>query len=177
MHSSTDVDSIQHWIGLAVPAALAGPASVAVALSGTFVHWIAKVYQNMCVLIPIVVGDCDEISRPETLRCFMAYIVDLTLVLDRAFGMVHLKPTPKALDEIMLDIAVRGYTDTCIGDVHYEIRCYASQSGVLKASKDRLQEGMRGLVGKFCTHGEAQGARSRNNVSPNSCLSSAAPPS
>ncbi|KAJ7908815.1 hypothetical protein B0H13DRAFT_653243, partial [Mycena leptocephala] len=123
-----DIDSIQRWIGLVVPAAaFAGPASVAVALSGTFVHWIAKVYQNMCVLVPIVVGDCDEISRPETLRCFMAYIVDLTLVLDHAFGMVHLKPTPIALDENMLDIALQEYRDRFMGEVHYEIRCYASQ--------------------------------------------------
>jgi hypothetical protein len=156
-------------MGLAVPAAaIAGPASVAVALSGTFVHWIAKVYQNMCVLVPIIVGDFDEISRPETLRCFMAYIVDLTLVLDHAFGMVHLKPTPRALDENMLDIAVQEYMDRFMSEVHYEIRCYASQRGVLKAGKDRLQEELRGLIGRFCTHSEAQRARSRNSASPNS---------
>jgi hypothetical protein len=169
MHSSADVDSIQHWIGLAVPAAaFAGPASVAVALSGTFVHWIAKVYQTLCVLVPIVYGDCNDISRPETLRCFMAYIVDLTLVLDRVFGMVHLKPTPRALDEDVLDTAVRGYRDGFMGEVHYEIRTYASQKGVLKAGKDRLQEEMRGLIERFCTHSEAQGARSRKSASPNS---------
>lgn len=169
MISSADVDLIQHWIGLLpVAATVVGPASVAVALSGKFVNWIAKVYRDMCVLVPIVVGDCDEISRPDTLRCFMAYIVDLTLVLDHAFGMVHLKPMPRALDENMLDIAVREYRDRFMGEVHYEIRRYVSQRGVLKAGKDRLQEEMRGLIGRFCTHSEAQGARPRNSASPNS---------
>ncbi|KAJ6602642.1 hypothetical protein DFH09DRAFT_1125264 [Mycena vulgaris] len=128
--SLPDVDFIHHWIGLAVPvAAFSGPAAVAVVLSAEFVKWITRVNQR----------------KPETLRCFMAYIIDLTLVLEHAFGLVHLKPTPVALDRDMLDVAVQGYRNLLHGR-------YASEVGIFE--KDRLQKKMRELI---CN--EAQGKK------------------
>jgi hypothetical protein len=61
----------------------------------------------------------------------MAYIFDLTLVLEQAFGLVHLKPAPVALDRDMLDVAVQGCRNSFMGEVHHEIRCYASEVGIL----------------------------------------------
>ncbi|KAJ7788668.1 hypothetical protein B0H13DRAFT_1936560 [Mycena leptocephala] len=115
--SSADVDSIRHWIGLAVPvAAFSGPAAVAVVLSAEFAKWITRVHKK-----------------------------------NKAFGLVHLKPAPVALDRDMLDMAVQGYRNFPghMGEVHHEIRCYASEVGIF--DKDRLRKKMGELIWRFCS--------------------------
>jgi hypothetical protein len=98
----------------------------------------------------------------------MAYIIDLTLVLEQAFGLVHLKPAPVALDRNKLDMAVQGYRNFPghMGEVHHEIRCHASEVGIF--DKDRLRKKMGELIWRFCSSSEAQGKKERITASSNS---------
>jgi hypothetical protein len=66
--------------------------------------------------------------RPEVLRCLMAYIIDLTLVLDQLFlDTLHLKP-PRLLNAEQIDMALENYKTSEVQQVHCKIREYVKQS-------------------------------------------------
>ncbi|KAJ6455161.1 hypothetical protein C8R45DRAFT_1222591 [Mycena sanguinolenta] len=106
-----NLDAIQSWLGLAVSAtiaAAAGPAIVGIGLTVWFTKFIANIYQQ----------------TPEALRCFMGYIVDLTLVLNELFLVVIAIRPPRALKDEDLEFAFQNYKNSDLSLVHREIRQY-----------------------------------------------------
>jgi len=106
-------EHIQSIVGvastLAVPAA---PAVAAIRLSAVFIKWINEIYER----------------TPEVLRCLMAYIVDLTLVMDTLFlNTLPIKP-PRHLTMKQIDIALENYKDSKAAKVHQAIRDYANKA-------------------------------------------------
>ncbi|KAJ6455173.1 hypothetical protein C8R45DRAFT_1036675 [Mycena sanguinolenta] len=106
-----NLDAIQSWLGLAVGAtiaAAAGPAIVAIGLTAWFTKFVANIYQQ----------------TPEVLRCFMGYIIDLTLVLNELFLVVIAIRPPRALEDEDLELAFQNYKNSDLSLVHREIRQY-----------------------------------------------------
>ncbi|KAJ6455165.1 hypothetical protein C8R45DRAFT_1036620 [Mycena sanguinolenta] len=106
-----NLDAIQSWLGLAVGAtiaAAAGPAIVAIGLTAWFTKFVANIYQQ----------------TPEVLRCFMGYIIDLTLVLNELFLVVIAIRPPRALKDEDLELAFQNYKNSDLSLVHREIRQY-----------------------------------------------------
>ncbi|KAJ7824469.1 hypothetical protein B0H14DRAFT_3145708 [Mycena olivaceomarginata] len=122
-----NLENIQTLVALGLGATLAaatGPAIVAVGLSVWFINWAAQMYQK----------------TPETLRCLMGYIVDLTLFLDRLFLVVLARPF-LPLTEKEIDLALENYRNSGLGIVHREIRQY-----ILQANK--AEEKVKELIRK-----------------------------
>ncbi|KAJ6460173.1 hypothetical protein C8R45DRAFT_1029632 [Mycena sanguinolenta] len=125
-----NLEAIQTWVGLVVGAtvaATAGPVIAAIGVSALFVKFIATAYR----------------STPETLRCFMGYITDLTLVLHQLF-LVVLATTrqrrPLTHDEI--DMALENYKSSDMGMVHHAIRQFVKEANFLQpnAAEERVKE-------------------------------------
>ncbi|KAJ7862485.1 hypothetical protein B0H14DRAFT_3444669 [Mycena olivaceomarginata] len=87
---------------------LPAPAVAAIRLSDLFIRWITDTYNK----------------TPETLRCLMGYIVDLTLVMDHLFLVVFSRP----LTEGDITEAVDKYKCLNMAKVHHEIRQYANKA-------------------------------------------------
>ncbi|KAJ6455184.1 hypothetical protein C8R45DRAFT_1036755 [Mycena sanguinolenta] len=106
-----NLDAIQSWLGLAVGAtiaAAAGPAIVGIGLTAWFAKFIANIYQQ----------------TPEALRCFMGYIIDLTLVLNELFLVILAIRPPRSLKDEDLELAIQNYKNSDLSLVHREIRQY-----------------------------------------------------
>ncbi|KAJ6452583.1 hypothetical protein C8R45DRAFT_1040299 [Mycena sanguinolenta] len=125
-----NLEAIQTWVGLVVGAtvvATAGPVIAAIGMSALFVKFIATAYR----------------STPETLRCFMGYITDLTLVLHQLF-LVVLPTTrqrrPLTYDQI--DMALENYKSSDMGMVHHAIRQFVREANFLQpnAAEERVKE-------------------------------------
>ncbi|KAJ6452572.1 hypothetical protein C8R45DRAFT_1040273 [Mycena sanguinolenta] len=125
-----NLEAIQTWVGLVVGAtvaATAGPVIAAIGVSALFVKFIATAYR----------------STPETLRCFMGYITDLTLVLHQLF-LVVLPTTrqrrPLTYDQI--DMALENYKSSDMGMVHHAIRQFVKEANFLQpnAAEERVKE-------------------------------------
>ncbi|KAJ7239932.1 hypothetical protein C8J57DRAFT_1563295 [Mycena rebaudengoi] len=112
--SFENLEEIQALVGLGtiVAAAAVGPAIAAIGLSLWFVKWIANAYNK----------------TPETLRCFMGYIIDLTLVMEQLFLVVLSIRPPRALSEADIDLALENYKNSEIAQVHREIRQYTNKT-------------------------------------------------
>ncbi|KAJ6455189.1 hypothetical protein C8R45DRAFT_944187 [Mycena sanguinolenta] len=65
-----------------------------------------------------------EHDNPEVLRCFMGYIIDLTLVLNELFLVVIAIRPPRALQDEDLELAFQNYKNSDLSLVHREIRQY-----------------------------------------------------
>ncbi|KAJ7446956.1 hypothetical protein FB451DRAFT_1148128 [Mycena latifolia] len=83
-----NVEHIQAFAGFGttIIAVTAGPAVAAIGLSAFFIQWITQAYNK----------------TPETLRCFIGYIVGLTIVMDHLFlaALSMNPPRPLAKDDI-----------------------------------------------------------------------------
>ncbi|KAJ7698490.1 hypothetical protein B0H14DRAFT_3036783 [Mycena olivaceomarginata] len=90
---SEDLEAAKTWIGLAgaTLAASAGPVIGVLGVTAWFAKFVSDLYYD----------------TPETLRCFMAYLIDLTLVLHELFYR---------------------YGNSDLGRVHSEVRRYVSAS-------------------------------------------------
>ncbi|KAF7328138.1 G domain-containing protein [Mycena venus] len=132
-----DLDTIEHWLGLAVgPASpLLGPASLAIGLSAWFVKWATRIYE----------------TTPEVLRCFIGYIVDLTLILDEIFRLVISRRTPgSSLTQVEVNIAVETYRNTGMQAVHGEIRKYVNKATFAEIlDSNKAEEKVKILILKY----------------------------
>ncbi|KAI0245652.1 hypothetical protein BJV78DRAFT_1365269 [Lactifluus subvellereus] len=108
-----NLDQIQSMMGLtSALGSVAAPAIAAIGLSAMFKNFLAGVYQK----------------TPEVLRCLMAYIVDLTLVMDQLFlNTLPLKP-PRLLTAEQIDAALEDYKNLEAVKVHRAIREYVNQA-------------------------------------------------
>ncbi|KAJ7205726.1 hypothetical protein GGX14DRAFT_644217 [Mycena pura] len=106
---------IQTIVGIAVAAgvAVAVPAIAAIGLSAWFIHLLATTYKN----------------TPEILRCFMGYIVDLSLVMDQLFH-ITLARAARPLTDKEIDEALENYKNARLGAVHRKIRAYAGKATI-----------------------------------------------
>ncbi|KAJ7208525.1 hypothetical protein GGX14DRAFT_395676 [Mycena pura] len=123
---STDKDNNTQTIlavilGASVAAAL-GPIIAGIGLAGWFVEFIASVYRN----------------TPETLRCFMGYIIDLTLILDQLFLVVLSRKLPRILTKEDIDLAFESYENSDLGRVHHDIRQFVASVNFKEILKPEL---------------------------------------
>ncbi|KAJ7787445.1 hypothetical protein B0H14DRAFT_2953336 [Mycena olivaceomarginata] len=136
--SGPNLEDIQTLIGVglgATVAAAAGPVIAGITLTGWFVQRMASVYDN----------------TPETLRCFMAYIVDLTLVLDQLFLVVLSIRPARPLTNADISMAFENYGSSNRGAVHREIREYVRQATVTQIlHPTTAEEKVKELILKYC---------------------------
>ncbi|KAF7354258.1 G domain-containing protein [Mycena venus] len=108
---SEDLEAAQTWIGLAgaTLAASAGPVIGALGVTAWFAKFVADLYYD----------------TPETLRCFMAYLIDLTLVLHELFYVLPIA-SPRTVSGDNIALAFERYENSDLGRVHSEVRRYVS---------------------------------------------------
>ncbi|KAJ7124156.1 hypothetical protein C8R44DRAFT_734678 [Mycena epipterygia] len=128
--NSEDRKAAQTWIGLAGAtfAANAGLIIGTLGVTAWFAKFAADLYNN----------------TPETLRCFMAYLIDLTLVLHELFYVVPI-PSPRTVTEDNIAMAFERYNTSDLGRVHSDIRRYVnsplnSANSALGFGSDQLAE-------------------------------------
>ncbi|KAJ7509321.1 hypothetical protein B0H11DRAFT_2270332 [Mycena galericulata] len=137
------VDHIQALLGFGAPilAATAGPAVAAIQLSMLFVKWLRDAYN----------------ATPESLRCFMGYIVDLTLVMDHLFLAVLSINPPRSLTKADISAAVEKYSgeDGHMSEVHREIRQYVNALTFPRIfQSDKAEEKVKELINRYCVKNE-----------------------
>ncbi|KAF7333933.1 G domain-containing protein [Mycena sanguinolenta] len=94
-------------------------------------------------------------SSPETLRLFMGYIVDLTLVLDQLFVIVLALRPPNLLTQTEIDAAVDKYTSGAVNTVHTEIREYCNEATFGKICRsNKAEEKITELIEKHRVKGK-----------------------
>ncbi|KAJ7727623.1 hypothetical protein B0H16DRAFT_1470891 [Mycena metata] len=113
--SLPNFDQIQTIVGIVVTAGVVAvvPTIVAIGLSLWFVNLLIEGYRN----------------TPETLRCFMGYIVDLSLVMDQIFH-ITIARAARPLTDKDIDEALENYKNANLGAVHREIRAYAGKATI-----------------------------------------------
>ncbi|KAJ6455144.1 hypothetical protein C8R45DRAFT_1111525 [Mycena sanguinolenta] len=89
--------------------------------SNEFVEQMRTITQ---IVVPREEEVTDWLRSPETLRLFMGYIIDLTLVLDQLFVIVLALGPPNLLTQTDIDAALDKYTSGAAKTVH-------AKSGVL----------------------------------------------
>ncbi|KAJ7618688.1 hypothetical protein FB45DRAFT_932228 [Roridomyces roridus] len=139
-----NVDHIQALAGFGttIVAAAAGPVVAAIGLSAVFIQWITQAYNK----------------TPETLRCFMGYIVDLTLVMDHLFLAVLSMNPPRPITQDDLDQAVLQYQEAHMARVHREIRQYVNKASfqvILQSNKAEVK--VKDLIKEYCAKNEGDG--------------------
>ncbi|KAJ7055574.1 hypothetical protein C8F01DRAFT_453939 [Mycena amicta] len=130
--SSENISTIQALLGIvagASIAAIAGPIMAGLGLSAVFVKFLTDAYR----------------STPETLRCFMGYIVDLTLVLNELFLQLLPSKPPRTVTKDAISTALEMYENSHLGTVHREIREYVrtAEWGIIvksDAAEKKVQE-------------------------------------
>ncbi|KAJ7460359.1 hypothetical protein B0H11DRAFT_2315926 [Mycena galericulata] len=136
--SGPNLEDIQTLVGVglgATVAAAAGPVIAGITLTGWFVQRMASVYDN----------------TPKTLRCFMAYIVDLTLVLDQLFLVVLSIRPARPLTNADISMAFENYGSSNRGAVHREIREYVRRATVTQILQPTTaEEKVKELILKYC---------------------------
>ncbi|KAF8212926.1 hypothetical protein K438DRAFT_1957510 [Mycena galopus ATCC 62051] len=109
------------------------PIVAGIGLSGVFIDWLATVYKR----------------TPETLRLFMGYIINLTLVLDQLFVIVLALDPPNLLAQTDLEAALDKYTSSAVNTVHDEIREYCNEATFGKFCRsNKAEEKITELIGK-----------------------------
>ncbi|KIJ57412.1 hypothetical protein M422DRAFT_239010 [Sphaerobolus stellatus SS14] len=129
-----DMDKVQTLMGFAIIGA-AVPALGAISLTGTALRWTTRIYQQ----------------TPEVLRCLMAYVIDLTLVMDILFLDTLALHPPRRLTKVLIDSACEQYRENSAVKVHHGIREYVNKSTwsyILKANN--AEEKMIELIKKHC---------------------------
>jgi hypothetical protein len=89
------------------------------------------------------------------LRCFMAYIVDLIIIMQMIFVISEARPDGVVTPEEVEDVISR-FEATQSNDVHQEIRQFTQEMGVLKAviGKDLVFEKIVDLIDHYRAKGE-----------------------
>ncbi|KAF7373082.1 G domain-containing protein [Mycena sanguinolenta] len=129
-------DSVKNVVGAAGTVSAAThpimfPIVAGIGLSGIFINWLATVYKR----------------TPETLRLFMGYIIDLTLVLDQLFVIVLALGPPKLLTQTEIDEALNKYTSDAMNTVHAEIRDYCNEATFSQICRsNRAEERIKELI-------------------------------
>ncbi|KAF7333955.1 G domain-containing protein [Mycena sanguinolenta] len=129
-------DSVKNVVGVAgtvsaVTHPIMFPIFAGIGLSGVFINWLATVYKR----------------TPETLRLFMGYIIDLTLVLDQLFVIVLALDTPNVLTQKEIDSALDKYTSGSANTVHAEIREYCNDTTFAKiCSSNKAEQKITELI-------------------------------
>ncbi|KAF7373074.1 hypothetical protein MSAN_00515100 [Mycena sanguinolenta] len=102
------------------------PIVAGIGLSGVFIIWLATVYKR----------------TPETLRLFMGYIVNLTLMLDQLFEIVLALDPPNLPTQTEIDVALDKYTSEsgAANIVHTEIRKYCNDATFSKICRSNKAE-------------------------------------
>ncbi|KAJ6484728.1 hypothetical protein C8R45DRAFT_1214735 [Mycena sanguinolenta] len=129
-------ENLYNLLGLA-GSALVGvvvPVLGAIGLSIAFIRWLASIYVN----------------TPEVLRFLMAYIVDLTLVLDQLF-LITLDHRPaRRLTMNDIDLAVKNYRTSNTATVHNKIREYANKATVAEICRStQAEEKVKELIKEY----------------------------
>lgn len=115
-------------VGSANPAGfIVGP----IVAGAVFAKWVYDIYS----------------ATPGVLRCFMAYIVDLIIIMQMIFVISEARPDGVVKPEEVEDVLNRFKANQC-DDVHQEIRRFIRKTGVLKAvtSKDIIFEKIVNLI-------------------------------
>ncbi|KIJ27167.1 hypothetical protein M422DRAFT_78873, partial [Sphaerobolus stellatus SS14] len=114
-------------------ASLAGPAApivLPIAAGAVLAVWLHEVYRQ----------------SDATLRRLMAYIVDLTLIMQNVFYLAVIGDRP--ITRRLIKFAFRSYKESDIKEaVHSEINAYVLQAGILeRAGRDRVLEKIKELI-------------------------------
>ncbi|KAJ7897907.1 hypothetical protein B0H14DRAFT_290909 [Mycena olivaceomarginata] len=133
----SNLDMLQPLLGLATGlgpvAVVAVPAIAAIALSVTFARFIAKAYRQ----------------TPETLRCFMGYIIDLTLILEQLFR-ITLSKSSSPLTTKDIDKAFDNYKNAGLGMVHRRIREFVTAESFAEiVNGTKAEEQVKELIWEF----------------------------
>jgi len=99
-------------------------AAAVIGLTTWFVEFIANLYHK----------------TPEALRCFMGYIIDLTLILNELYFVVLHNPLPRRVTNVDIDKAFENYKNSDLGRVHRDIRRYVRQASFLKIVQSNVAE-------------------------------------
>ncbi|KAG8962663.1 hypothetical protein FRC03_003916 [Tulasnella sp. 419] len=120
-------------VGALIPpgALIVGP----IAAIAVLAKWVYDVYQQ----------------TPGVLRCLMAYIVDLTIVMRRLFWNVRKEGGIKPLPEALLLQSLKEFADSDDRRlVHGEIRSFVDKGGIKdRVSKDRVMDEVVRLIDKY----------------------------
>jgi hypothetical protein len=88
-------------------------------------------------------------TRPETLRCLMAYIVDLTLIMEELFHIALAFRPIRTLTMEDIDLAMENYVKSHAEKVHGEIRTYTKVSKVSKFMRpQKAEDEVKSLIAK-----------------------------
>ncbi|KAJ7611554.1 hypothetical protein DFH06DRAFT_156488 [Mycena polygramma] len=131
----TNIHSTIAWaMGLGPPVAvIAIPVVAALGVSAIFIGFIASMYRR----------------SPEILRCFMGYIVDLTLILEEIF-LVTLSKSSSPLTEADIENAFQNYVERGLGDVHRDIREFVGHESFAEITRGADAEDMiKTLIYKY----------------------------
>lgn len=132
--------------------AVTSPLGIAIAATGAavgFARWVSDVYHATCVT-SFFHGDAstaadDLLCSPDNIARFMAYIVDLTVI------MYRLCESDKSSQDVLS--ILREYIDSgALGHVHNEIRTFVSSQNVLRfvPGQDSIFEEIQRLIDTFC---------------------------
>ncbi|KAK6969566.1 G domain-containing protein [Favolaschia claudopus] len=132
-----NIDHIQTLLGLGTAiAAPVAPAVAAIGLSALFLHWLSRTIHR----------------TPEILRCLMAYILDITLVMDQLFLVVLATHPPRALTAADIDTALESYMLLNLGDVHKDVRIYVTRAKFLQIlAANSAEQKVKELLQKYAT--------------------------
>ncbi|KAJ7779343.1 hypothetical protein DFH07DRAFT_1030105 [Mycena maculata] len=139
-----NLDKVYKLVGIsaAIATAVAGPIApiavptiAGVGLSVLFAAYLAKAYH----------------TAPETLRCLMAYIVDLTLIMEELFHIVLAFRPVRTLAMEDIDLAMDNYLKSHAEKVHGELRAYTKASKVSNIMRSqKVENEVKLLIAKNC---------------------------
>ncbi|KAF7343570.1 G domain-containing protein [Mycena sanguinolenta] len=132
----SDQKGLYTLLGLAGSAlvGVAVPALGVIGLSIAFTRWIANIYVN----------------TPEVLRFLMAYMIDLTLVLDQLFLITLDQRPARRLTMDDIDLAVKNYRMSNTATVHNKIREYANKATVAEICRStKAEEKVKELIKEY----------------------------
>ncbi|KAJ7739368.1 hypothetical protein B0H16DRAFT_1568696, partial [Mycena metata] len=114
------------------------PVLAAIGVTAWFTNFIANIYQK----------------TPEVLRCFMGYIVDLTLILNELFFVVLGIKSRRPLKDEDIELALHNYNNSDLRLVHRGIRQYVREAdwGQLIRS-DAAEEKVKELILRYSSPG------------------------
>ncbi|KAJ7262847.1 hypothetical protein C8J57DRAFT_1719106 [Mycena rebaudengoi] len=137
-----NLDKVYKLVGIsaAVAAAAAGPTApivvptiAGVGLSVLFAAYLTRAYHSV----------------PESLRCLMAYIVDLTLIMEELFHIALAFRPIRTLAMEDIELAMDNYVKSHAEKVHSDIRTYTKASKLSKIMRSqKAEDEVKSLIGK-----------------------------
>ncbi|KAJ7262843.1 hypothetical protein C8J57DRAFT_1719102 [Mycena rebaudengoi] len=128
-----NLDKVYKLVGIsaAIAAAAAGPTApivvptiAGVSLSVLFAAYLTRAYHSV----------------PESLRCLMAYIVDLTLIMEELFHIALAFRPIRTLAMEDIELATDNYVKSHAEKVHSDIRTYTKASKLSKIMRSQKAE-------------------------------------